>query len=87
MKTMFNAVHFVSDDMQHNNIPKKRLTFASVPPIKYTLGDRAQAFKLKSPLICFIYVLLLSCMQNVSKILTAALVISKFKFKYLTFDP
>ena len=76
---MFNAVHFVSDDMQHNHIPK------NIKFTKYTLGDWAKAFKLKPPLICFINIAALPACKISAKILTTALVISKFK--YLTFDP
>ena len=63
----------------------KSLILASAPPPKSTQGARTKAFKLKSRLICFIFIAALSACKISAKILIIALVIAKFK--YLTFDP
>ena len=67
------AAYFVSFNLICNlTIFRKSLLLASAPPTKSTPGDRTQAFKIKSHLICFISI-------------APALVIEKFK--YLTSDP
>ena len=50
----------------------KRLILASVPPPKSTLGVGTQAFKLKSPLICFISIVPLPACEISANILTTA---------------
>ena len=63
----------------------KSLILATAPPPKSTQGAWNQAFKLKSRLIFFISIAVLSACKISGKILIIALIIAKFK--YLTFDP
>ena len=81
--------HFAANVFSFNlirNMTKfwKRLILASAPPPRSTSGARTHAFKLKSLLICYIYIATLRACKISAKILTIALVIAKFK--YLTFD-
>ena len=78
------AANVVSFDMQHDHILKK-LYFGIGPPPKSNPGARTNAFKLKSRLICFIYIAALPACKISAKTLTIALVIEKFR--HLTFDP
>ena len=81
------AVHVASFNLICNmTILWKSLIFASAPFPKSTTGARTHAFKLKSLLICFIFIAALSACKISAKILTIALVIIA-KFRRLTFDP
>ena len=65
--------------MQHYHIPKKDKFWPRFHPPKSYLGDWTLAFKLKSSLICYMSIAALHACKISAKILTTALVITKFE--------
>ena len=65
-------------DMQHGNIPKK-LNFGLSPTLYVHTGDQTKSFKLKSHLICSIFIVPLPVkrLDRFGKVLTIDLVIEK----------